>query len=150
MSERLNEIGREEALFNALNVPCDSVKREVVGALYVVPLSDFSAEEIAEITKTLSNCKNIAAGETETILALIFHICTRFVQNEDQFEKNEGVRDFITKFGDKTVNYALDLLNRNMERKIIRSEEPEDDDQKFWLSMAIVNFLKSATVSERM
>lgn len=108
-------------------MPDDAVKAAVVSALYVVPLEEFQDEEIANITRALSNCKNISAGETEVILSIIFHICTRFVQEEKQFDKNEGVRAFITKFGDSTVNSALDLLRRNMEREIDRDDSYDDD-----------------------
>lgn len=81
MSERLNELGREDCLFNALIVPDDYVKLSVVSALYVVPLDAYQSDEINRIIEALTSCKNIGAGETERILALIFHNCTRFVQH---------------------------------------------------------------------
>lgn len=75
----MNDNGREEALFNILEVknPGDTVRLAVVSALYVVPVGDFEPENINEITKVLSSCKNIGAGQTELVLANIFWICTR-------------------------------------------------------------------------
>jgi hypothetical protein len=46
ISAELNELNREDALFNALNIPNDNVKLAVVRCLYVVPLDEFEDDEI--------------------------------------------------------------------------------------------------------
>mgnify|MGYP006086352873 FL=1 len=35
--------------------------------------------EIAHLTKVMSNCNNIGAGKTEHVLSTIYWICTKFV-----------------------------------------------------------------------
>lgn len=70
---------RENALFNALRVPDDLVKLEVVGCLFTVPIDELEADEINNITAVMSQCNNIGAGETELVLSTIYWICTKFV-----------------------------------------------------------------------
>jgi hypothetical protein len=46
LSERLNEFGREGALFNCLAIPDDGVKLAVVECLFVVPLDELDFDEV--------------------------------------------------------------------------------------------------------
>lgn len=79
MSTNLNKNGREDALFLCLKVPDDGVKLAVVRCLLVVPLGDLDPPEIENITRIMSTCKNISAGETELVLSVVYWICTKFV-----------------------------------------------------------------------
>ena len=79
ISSRLNDLGREQGLFNCLAIPDDDLRLMVVRSLFVVPLDDFSADEIEQITKIMSNCNNIGAGKTELVLSTIYWILTKFV-----------------------------------------------------------------------
>ena len=47
ISESLNGINREAALFNCLAIPDDNVRLACVECLFVVPLDEFDQEEIA-------------------------------------------------------------------------------------------------------
>ena len=148
MSNALNDAGREEALFSILEVRNDDVRMAVVSALYVVDPGDFEPQNINDITKVLSSCKNIGAGKTEYVLSSIYWICTRFaLYNYD--DAPPGVRQFQTKFGERVVSDALDILRRNLEHAV-SDEDVSDDSQKYTLSIAIVNFLKACTNQEMM
>ena len=65
------------------------------------------------------------------------------MQAKGEFDDNAGVRAFLTGFGEATVNQALDVLRRNCERPIDREEAEKEDDQKYMLNVAIVNFCSS-------
>ena len=117
ISQSLNQNHREEALFNCLAIPDDSVRLAVVRCLYVVPLDEFDSEEIERITSIVTTCNNIAAGETELILSTIYWICTKFVTpSSDDSASTSSTTIFINKFGEQTVNEALDILAKNLER----------------------------------
>lgn len=90
MSEKLNEIQRENGLFNCLKVPDDKVRLAVVSCLFVIPLDEYEQEEIDSLTKTVTNCKNIAAGETELVLSTIYWVFARFaLGNGEEIESCE-------------------------------------------------------------
>ena len=56
----------------------------------------------------MSTCKNIGAGNTELVLSTIYWICTKFVIGDP--EQNEQPKIFQEKYGEKTINEALDIL----------------------------------------
>lgn len=49
---------------------------------------------------------------------------------------------FQDKFGEQTVNDALNILQRNLERVV---EHEDDDREKYTLSLSILNFLKASS-----
>ena len=53
ISQHLNKEGREAALLMALYMRDDNIRLAVVNALYVVPLPQFSSEEIGELCSTM-------------------------------------------------------------------------------------------------
>lgn len=70
--------------------------------------------EIAHLTKIMSNCNNIGAGKTEHVLSTIYWICTKFVCGDTEGEEGSSRRIFQQKFGEKTVNEAVNILQRNL------------------------------------
>ena len=72
ISDTLNDIERETALFKCLTVPDDDVKLAVVQCLFVVPLAQLDEKEIKTITGLLAKCNNIGAGRTELVISVIF------------------------------------------------------------------------------
>ena len=141
ISQSLNQNKREDALFNCLAIPDDGVRLAVVRCLYVVPLDEFDSEEIERITSIVTMCNNICAGETELILSTIYWICTKFVTPNADDSASTSSTIFINKFGEQTINEALNILAKNLERVA----EKKDDKQKYALSLSILNFLKAAT-----
>lgn len=117
----------------------------VVRCLYVVPLDEFDQGEIEQITKIVSASNNIGAGQTELVLSTIYWICCKLASPDT--EEVESNRTFQTKFGEQAVNEALDILMKNSERVMAIKEE---DDQKYALSLSILNFLKQSTEAETM
>lgn len=145
ISQSLNQNHREEALFNCLAIPDDNVRLAVVRCLYVVPLNEFDTEEIERITSLVMACNNICAGETELILSTIYWICTKFVTpSTDESASTSSTTIFINKFGEQTINEALNILTKNLGRVA----EEQDDEQKYALSLSIMNFLKTATETQ--
>lgn len=65
--------------------------------------------EIAHLTKVMGNCNNIGAGKTEHVLSTIYWICTKFVCG-DPDGPDESPAIFQQKFGEKTVNEAVNIL----------------------------------------
>lgn len=116
ISQSLNQNKREDALFNCLAIPDDSVRLAVVRCLYVVPLDEFDSEEIERITSIVTTCNNICAGETELILSTIYWICTKFVTPSSDDSASNSSTIFINKFGEQTINEALNILAKNLER----------------------------------
>ena len=80
VSQSLNDVSREAALFNCLEVPNDEVRLAVVECLNSVPLDEFDNEEIGTILRIVGQCKNIGAGKTELVLSKIFWILTKLVR----------------------------------------------------------------------
>jgi hypothetical protein len=54
---------------------------------------------------------------------------------------------FMVKFGEQTINEALNILNRNQQRT---NDFEEEDDQKYLLSLSILNYLKAASNQPKM
>jgi hypothetical protein len=54
----------------------------------------------------------------------------------------ESRKTFQDKFGEQTVNDALNILQRNLERVV---EHEDDDREKYTLSLSILNFLKASS-----
>mmetsp|Transcript_7293 Transcript_7293/g.5585 ORF Transcript_7293/g.5585 Transcript_7293/m.5585 type:complete len:232 (+) Transcript_7293:161-856(+) len=109
VSQSLNSVQREAALFNCLEVPNDEVKLAVVECLNNVPLSEFEADEIATIIRLLGSYKNIGAGQTELVLSKIFWIVCKLTIDKE----SEAGNNFRLKFGEKAISEALDILIRN-------------------------------------
>lgn len=84
LAESLDLQGREQLLFNCLNMPDDKVRNAVVKCLSVVPLDQLDEQEIECLVKTISECNNISAGETELVLANIYQICFKFLDKDVQ------------------------------------------------------------------
>ena len=91
VARALDRGGREEALLKALFMPDDRIRLAVVNALYVVPLHEFSSEEIGELCSTMQAQRSIVAGQTEMVLATIMQVFTRFVQCDVELEEKVGV-----------------------------------------------------------
>ena len=144
MASALDEMNREDALFRALNVPSDAVRLAVVDTLFVVPVVQFDPEEINKIVSAMASCKTLGAGETELVLAKLLHICTLFVLKDSEIE---SVATFQKTYGSRVVDSALDILRRNLEVELDAYEDKDDDDQKYALSLAAVNFIKSSTLA---
>ena len=96
-AEALDEAGREDVLFNCLAMSDDNVRLAVVKCLFVVPLDQFDETEIESIVKTISECTNISAGETELVLSTIYWICCKLVDVEEQHKESSKI--FQSKFG---------------------------------------------------
>lgn len=90
----------------------------------------------------MQSCKTLGAGRTELVLARLFHICTLFVQKSTE---SQSVAAFQKQYGARVVDSALDILRRNLENELDAELDYDDDMQKFALSLAAVNFIKSAT-----
>lgn len=145
ISSFLNEHRREDSLFNCLKVPDDNVQLAVVQCLFVVSLDDFDMEEIGKITKVMSDCTNIGAGQTELVLSTIYWICTKFALKDANQVESSHV--FQANFGEKVINEALHILQKNL----VRPAETEDDDkEKYFLSVSILNFIKASTLAPMM
>ena len=142
ISSNLDDCQREQALFNCLEIPNDDVRLAVVKCLFVIPIREFQMSEIAHITKIMSNCNNIGAGKTEHVLSTIYWICTKFVCGDTEGEEGSSARIFQEKFGEKTVNEAVNILQRNLIRIV---EVEEEDVEKYTLSLSILNFLKASS-----
>ncbi len=137
VSRALNESSRETALFNCIEVPNDDLKLAVVECLYNVSLSEFDSEELTQIVKVLSSCKNIGAGKTELVLAKLFWILTKLTKEEEE----DSGKTFRLKFGEKAIKEACDILERNLKRQIEHGEEDEEL-EKLSLSLSCLHFLK--------
>lgn len=80
VAQRLNEAGREMALFRCIDIPDDDVKLTVVNCLFYVPISQIDAEEIDQLLK-LMQPQNIGAGKTELVLSVIFNILSNMISD---------------------------------------------------------------------
>lgn len=149
ISQSLNENRREDALFNCLNIMDDNVRLAVVQCLFVVKLDDFDSDEISKITRIMSNCNNIGAGKTEMVLSTIYWICTKFVvkplQEPDIDHHSSDI--FMMKFGEKSIKDAINILHRNLIRDV---QLMEDDEEKYTLSVSILNFIKASSKASKM
>jgi len=112
VSRALNESSRETALFNCIEVPNDDLKLSVVECLYNVSLAEFDSEELTQIVKVLSSCKNIGAGKTELVLAKLFWILAKLTKEEEE----DSGKTFRLKFGERAIKEACEILERNMSR----------------------------------
>ncbi len=52
----------------------------------------------------------------------------------------------MTYYGQLTVDFGLDTLEKNLKR-VLLSEDKEEEDQKMALSLSILNFLKTCSNS---
>lgn len=89
ISDTLNDIERETALFKCLTVPDDDVKLAVVQCLFVVPLAQLDEKEMKTITGLLGKCNNIGAGRTELVISVIFWICCKMVFKDKASDTDE-------------------------------------------------------------
>ncbi len=48
-----------------------------------------------------------------------------------------------------TVDFGLEILEKNLKR-VLWSEDKEEEDQKMSLSLSILNFLKACSISNKM
>lgn len=136
-AQKMNELDREEALFQVLMVPNDDVKLSVVRALTNVPLDQFDSKEMSSLISIVESYQNIGTGKTEIVLAIIFHIFSSFVG--DQIERNEQtVITFKSLYGETTINLALTIMDRNQSRLV---KEEEEEREKYILAVSILNFL---------
>ena len=119
-------------------MPNDDVKLAVVNCLFVVPLDELEIDEISKIVNIVSECQNIGAGKTELVLSTVYWICFKMV-NDDSKDDQSAAIIFQRKFGEQMMNEALSILSRNLTRV---SPSPEDDQQKYILSLSILNFIK--------
>ena len=139
--DQLNEANREVALFNCLEIPNDEVRLAVVECLFNVPLNEIDSEEIDQILRLLPS-QNVGAGKAEFVLAKIFDLFTKMVKDTD----SQASIQFKTKFSFIAINEALTILERNMNRKVMEDDEEEE---KYSLSLSILNFLKFASEVEQ-
>ena len=123
-----------------MKVPDDKVRLAVVSCLFVIPLDEYEQEEIDSLTKTVTNCKNIAAGETELVLSTIYWVFAKFALGNG--EEIESCEMFQEKFGERTINEALYILKKNLLRVV---DDEDEDQEKVSLSVSILNFIKCAS-----
>lgn len=143
VSLSLNDSGRETGLFNCLEVPNDEVKLAVVDCLNNVPLSEFDNEEISQIIKQLSQCKNIGAGKTEVVISKIMWILTKLAKDREE----EAGKSFRLKFGERAVNEVIEIMLRNQARRV---EDTEEGQEKMALSLSCLQFLKYSSANNEM
>lgn len=55
----------------------------------------------------------------------------------------------MTNYGQLTVDFGLDTLEKNLKR-VLLSEDKEEEDQKMALSLSILNFFKTCSNSNLM
>lgn len=151
VSDSLNDLEREAALFNCLAVPDDGVRLSVVKCLFVVPINDYETPEIEQVLSIMAKCQDISAGQTELVLSTIYWILTKFVlpkdeDEEDEADSSDGGEDitevFKKQFGQKVIDDAIELLNRNLKRI---NETEEEDEEKYCLSISVLNFIKTCS-----
>ena len=141
IAENLNTNNRETALFNCLMVPDDGVRLAVVRCLFVVPEDQFDSEELYQICKIMGSCVNIGAGQTELVLSTIYWILTKLVLGDPKESSDNVYKTIQRKFGDQSINEALNILSKNL----IRITDEDEDEEKYALSMSIINFLKASS-----
>lgn len=141
IAENLNNDNREAALFNCLMVPNDEVRLTVVRCLFVVPEDQLDSEELSQLCSITGSCTNIEAGQTELVLSTIYWILTKLVLGDPNEDQENVYKTFQTQFGDQAVNEALGILQRNS----ARIELGEEDEEKYALSLSIINFLKASS-----
>ena len=134
---------RETGLFNCLEVPSDEVKLAVVDCLNNVPLSEFDNEEISQLIKQLSQCKNIGAGKTEVVIAKIMWIITKLAKEREE----EAGKSFRLKFGERAINEVIEIMLRNQARRV---EDTEEGQEKLALSLSCLQFLKYSSANNEM
>lgn len=139
VSQALNESQREECLFNALEIPSDNVKLEVVKCLDKVPLKEIDIDEIAHIVRVLSSYKNLGVGKTEEVLAQIFLLLTKMCKK---------VSKFRLKFGEMVMSECLNILRRNQQRDL--GNEEGENQEKMYLTMSCVLFLKECSTHDNL
>ena len=133
ISEKLNDEGRDDALFRAMKIEDDDVKLAVVDCLYVVPMDEFEEREVADIVMLLRSCKDIESGETENVLATIFQLLTKFVL--DDYDTPRGIHSKVFQdfHGESAVSIGLMFLELNTARQVDMGDE-ETDGEKYALS----------------
>ena len=91
----------------------------------------------------MEDCTNIEAGDTEVILSTIYWITTKMVLKENMEDDDPATvaccKLFISKFGARALEVGMKNLERNLQR------DEEDDDEKYLLSLSIVNFIKACS-----
>ena len=78
-SQKLDEIGREEALFVVLSINNDKIRLAIMNCILNVPLDELDENEILNIFNTLKYCQNIEEGENELVISTVYMIFTKFV-----------------------------------------------------------------------
>lgn len=101
----------------------------MVECLNNVPLSEFDNEEISQIIKQLSQCKNIGAGKTEVVISKIMWILTKLAKDREE----EAGKSFRLKFGERAVNEVIEIMLRNQARRV---EDSEEGREKLALSLS--------------
>ena len=118
-------------------IPNDDVKLAVVHALTNVPLEQYDSKEMSSLIGIVESYQNIGTGKTEIVLSILFHIFASFVG--DQAERNEAtVSAFKSLYGEKSIDLALMLMNRNQCRIV---KEEDEEKEKYILAISILNFL---------
>lgn len=146
VSASLNEYDREEGLFNVLEIPNDDVRLAVVNCLYYVPIDEIDSLEIGLILDLLElQSQNVGVGKTELVLAVIFNILSNLTS--DTQKKNVEVTIlFRSKFSQKAISLALDILQSNQARMV---DDLEEETEKYTLALSILNFFKFASLETK-
>ena len=100
----LNSHGREQILFNCLQIPDDDVKLAVVQSLDQVDIEEIEVDELTFFVRLLESYKNLGAGKTEEVLAVIFIILTKVVR-----DSGPSSREFIQKYAYNAIADSLDM-----------------------------------------
>jgi hypothetical protein len=95
------------------------------------------------VIKQLTSSKNIGAGKTEVVLAKIIWILTKLAKEKEE----ESGKSFRMKFGERAVNEVIEILKKNMGRKL---EDTEEEKEKLALSLSCLYFLKYSSVNQEM
>lgn len=86
----------------------------------------------------MSQIENIGVGQTELVISVIFQFFCRIVR-ETSIQSRESVELFKHEFAADAIRLAIKFLTINQNRTV---SEFDEEEEKFTLSLAIVNFLK--------
>ena len=111
----------------------------------MVPLDEFETDEISQLAKIILTTTNIGKGKMELVISSIFWIFSKMVIGDP--DSLESCKTFQVKFGEKMLNEALIILNKNSMRVV---EEDLEDREKYALSLSILSFIKNSSFSELM
>ena len=105
-----------------------------------MPLSELDIDEIHYLMKAIGESKNIGAGQTELIISTILWIFIKLIQDKE----GASAKNFRNKYGRTAIVNAMDILMRNLRRKINEEAEAEE---KLSLSMSCLFFLMTSSSS---